>query len=320
MTLPAEAPDLPFGAVEIDLHVHTLASACGYMSAEEVVAIARAHGRKVIAVTDHDTTAGAVAVRDYAASTGDDLLVLVGMELSTSDAGHVLVFGEGVESDWGWRRGQSTPRHVPDRWIAIKAHPFRDVVKLAPPGPIVDALPDLPPSIHAVERWNGNDLLVKAPDRRADLDVASLAYIASRGKVAVAASDAHRSISLHAYHTVFPNAVSSVNDVVDQIQAGIVRPSALPDLELLSRRVAWRRRRIVGWYVDRQDWRRNAAAVGYDEADAASTVAYFTAIRGLAQTEASVADVIRDSGLHPETALDYLAIVREESLDPSRVR
>ena len=198
MTVPDFSAGLTAGAVEIDLHVHTVASACGYMSADEVVAHARAHGRSVIAVTDHDTTAGAVAVRDLVARTGDDLLVLIGMELSTSDAGHVLIFGDGVDRDWGWRRGQPTPRHLPERWVAIKAHPFRDVVKVAPPGPIADTLPALPDAIDAVERWNGNDLLVKAPHRQFDLDQASVAYIARRGKVAVAASDAHRATSLHA--------------------------------------------------------------------------------------------------------------------------
>ena len=320
MTRSDNSPDTMAGVVEIDLHVHTLASACGYMSAEDVVAHARAHGRKVIAVTDHDTTAGAVAVRDFVERTGDDLLVLIGMELSTSDAGHVLVFGDGIDREWGWRRGQPTPRHLPERWVAIKAHPFREVVKIAPPGPIADTLPALPDAIDAVERWNGNDLLVKAPNRQADLDAASLAYIARRGKIAVAASDAHRATSLHAYHTVFQKAVSSVGDVVDQIKSGTVRPGAMPELDLAARRSAWRRRRVVGWLVDYQDWRANAAHVGYAEDETAETVERFEGIWRLACAGASASDVVRDSGLDADTALDFLAIAREESLEPARVR
>jgi hypothetical protein len=304
----------------IDLHGHTLASACGYLSAEHIVGIARAHGRTVMTVTDHDTTVGAVAVRDLVARTGDDILVLVGMEVSTSDAGHALVFGEGVDGDWGWRRGQPMPHHLPDWRAAMKAHPFRNAVTVASPRPIADTLPDLLPSIDAVERWNGNGLLVKAPHRQADLDDASLAYIARCGKVAVAASDAHRTMSIHAYHTVFANGVSSINHFVDQITAGSVWPGASPELDLATWRVAWHCRRVVGWYVDDKDRRLNASAVGYDADEIAATVANFDAIRRLDILSATAAEIVRDSGLNPVTPRDFLAIVRKESLEPARVR
>ena len=306
--------------VEIDLHVHSVASACGYLSPEELVAITRAAGRQVLAVSDHDTAAGGLAVRDLVARTGDDILVLVGMELSTSDAGHVLVYGDGVEGDWGWRRGSPMPRHLPDGWVAIKAHPFRDVVKVAPPGPIPDRLPDLPGSIDAVEQWNGNDLLVKAPHRRADLDVASRNYVARQGKVAIAASDAHRASSLHAYHAVFARPVASVADAVDQVRGGEVRPGSLPEPELEARRGAWRRRRVVGWYVEGRDWRADARDAQLDECEAEEVVACFKGVRRLARSGATVADVVRDAGLDAIAAIDFLAIVREEALQPPRVR
>lgn len=166
----------------IDLHVHTTASSCGYMTPSEVVGHTRASGRRFLAITDHNTTSGAVEARTFAKATGDDLTVIVGMELSTADFGHVLVFGEGVEDDWGWRSLMPMPRNLPDGWLAIQAHPFRDLVKRALPGPLKFDLPDLPPSISAIERWNGNDLLSKSPDRRADLDEASLSYIAHRAE------------------------------------------------------------------------------------------------------------------------------------------
>jgi hypothetical protein len=86
---------------DFDLHVHTRTSSCGFITHQRVLDLARAAGRGVVAVTEHDTAAGAVAVRDLAARSGDDVLVLVGMELSTSDLGHVIVFGQGVETDWG---------------------------------------------------------------------------------------------------------------------------------------------------------------------------------------------------------------------------
>jgi hypothetical protein len=115
--------------VDVDLHVHTVTSACGFSSHARILDLARAAGRGVVAVTDHDSAAGAVAVRDLAARSGDDVVVLVGMELTTSDFGHVVVFGRGVEEDWGWRKHSPFPRDLPEHWVAIQAHPFRDLVK-----------------------------------------------------------------------------------------------------------------------------------------------------------------------------------------------
>ena len=67
-------------------------------------------------------------MRELAQRSGDDLLVLVGMELTTSDFGHVIVFGRGVEEDWGWAPHRPFPRHIPDHWLAIQAHPYRNKV------------------------------------------------------------------------------------------------------------------------------------------------------------------------------------------------
>ncbi|HEV2121546.1 MAG TPA: PHP domain-containing protein, partial [Chloroflexota bacterium] len=119
---------------DVDLHVHTLSSNCGYTSHQRLLDLARLEGRRVVAVTDHDSAAGAVAVRDLAARSGDDLLVLVGMELTTSDFGHVILFGRGVEEEWGWRPNEPFPRHIPDHWVAIQAHPFRGKVTLTESG------------------------------------------------------------------------------------------------------------------------------------------------------------------------------------------
>ena len=43
---------------DVDLHVHTVTSGCGYTTHRQVLDLARAAGRGVIAVTDHDTAAG----------------------------------------------------------------------------------------------------------------------------------------------------------------------------------------------------------------------------------------------------------------------
>jgi len=75
--------------LRIDLHLHSTASDGGLAPAELVRAAARA-GLDVIALADHDTTAG---VRDAIAAAGGAVRVIPAIEVSTSDAGteiHVL--------------------------------------------------------------------------------------------------------------------------------------------------------------------------------------------------------------------------------------
>ncbi len=64
----------------IDLHLHSTASD-GHYTPAEVVALALQHGLDVIALTDHDTTAGLAEALAAAANT--TLRVLTGVELGT---------------------------------------------------------------------------------------------------------------------------------------------------------------------------------------------------------------------------------------------
>lgn len=81
----------------MDLHSHTNASD-GELSPEELVALARDRGLAVLALTDHDTTAGIERALAAAAQAGDIELV-PGVELSTDIPGHEIhVLGYYV--DW----------------------------------------------------------------------------------------------------------------------------------------------------------------------------------------------------------------------------
>jgi 3',5'-nucleoside bisphosphate phosphatase len=74
----------------IDLHLHTTASD-GRCSPSELVARAAAAGVSVMAVTDHDTTAGVAEVR--AAARASDIQTISGIEITAVDEGrdlHVL--------------------------------------------------------------------------------------------------------------------------------------------------------------------------------------------------------------------------------------
>ena len=73
----------------IDLHIHTTASD-GTLTPTEAVALARERGLSVIAITDHDTTAGIEEARSAAT---DSLEIVTGVELSALHEGgpvHVL--------------------------------------------------------------------------------------------------------------------------------------------------------------------------------------------------------------------------------------
>lgn len=81
----------------MDLHSHTTASD-GELSPEELIALARERGLAVLALTDHDTTAG--IERALAAAThAGDIELIPGVELSTDVPGHEIhVLGYFV--DW----------------------------------------------------------------------------------------------------------------------------------------------------------------------------------------------------------------------------
>ncbi|MGB5305734.1 MAG: PHP domain-containing protein [Gammaproteobacteria bacterium] len=70
-----------------DLHSHSLASD-GTLSPAELVRAAHAAGVDVLALTDHDTTAGIAAAGEQAAELG--LQLIAGVEISVSWQGHTI--------------------------------------------------------------------------------------------------------------------------------------------------------------------------------------------------------------------------------------
>ena len=79
----------------VDFHVHTPGSqdakAENYGSAEDIVSAAIAAGLDAIAITDHNTVAWCSAVAE--AASGTSLVVLPGVEISTTE-GHLLAIWE----------------------------------------------------------------------------------------------------------------------------------------------------------------------------------------------------------------------------------
>ena len=89
-------------AVEVDLHLHTLASD-GRLTPTELVRLVASQGLKYVAITDHDTTEG-LAEAYEAAKDFPDLKIIPGIELSADIPGdevHVLgYFLDYADSDF----------------------------------------------------------------------------------------------------------------------------------------------------------------------------------------------------------------------------
>ena len=84
------------GAMLIDLHSHSTASD-GTMSPTELVNRAREQGVDVLALTDHDTTAGLAEAR---LAAGNDLSLINGIEISVSWNGQTIhIVGLGIDPD-----------------------------------------------------------------------------------------------------------------------------------------------------------------------------------------------------------------------------
>jgi len=82
----------------LDIHVHTNYSHDGRASIEEIIESAIAEKLDGIAICDHDTMDGSSAARKYVADNELDLIIIPGIEVSTSE-GHLIVLGveEGIE-------------------------------------------------------------------------------------------------------------------------------------------------------------------------------------------------------------------------------
>ncbi len=78
--------------IKADLHVHTCLSPCSCldMSPREVVSAALRNGMDLIGVSDHNSAENVLAVKKAGSRNG--LIVLGGMEVTSSEEAHLLVF------------------------------------------------------------------------------------------------------------------------------------------------------------------------------------------------------------------------------------
>lgn len=190
-----------------DLHIHTACSGDGESQIPDVLAAARAAGLDVIAITDHDTTAGCA----IAAGLQGDIVVIPGVEVTT-EQGHLLILGASGPIPKGLDVLETIQIAHSLGGVAILPHPFhryRHGVGLK----LKEALRE----VDAIEVFNSRYILGGA-NRKAHRWAQRL------GKPMVAGSDAHHCRYV-GYGRTFIDAERSVESVLEAIRQGRTHPA-----------------------------------------------------------------------------------------------
>ncbi|MFP4195015.1 MAG: PHP domain-containing protein, partial [Desulfobacterales bacterium] len=196
----------------IDMHVHTILGGDSLIRPEEVVPRARERGLDAVCITEHHSWDLSRPFDEIVRKTG--FPILRGMEYRAAE-GHLLIYGV--------RAGKSDfPPGLPMQRVidtvskrggaAVPAHPFQRGVNGTVLGPGVLDLKH----IAAIETENGSLLEEEnQPARRA---------AEKMGLFGTGGSDAHGLQVLGRAYTVFPEPVTSEEDLVRALKKGGFRP------------------------------------------------------------------------------------------------
>jgi predicted metal-dependent phosphoesterase TrpH len=198
--------------LRLDLHNHTWFSADGVMSPAALLAAAKANGLDWIAVTDHNTTEGALQALELTRADPGLPGVIPGIEVSTSD-GDVIGLYVQRPIPSGLPAAETMALIREQGGLVYLPHPFAIVRRGAIARHVRDqaaARADL------VEVLNGRSLSAMAARK-------SRILARAHGKPRGAGSDAHGTVEVgRAYVTV--SRAPSREDLVSLVQAGEVAP------------------------------------------------------------------------------------------------
>jgi 3',5'-nucleoside bisphosphate phosphatase len=204
--LDNNAPEIP---VLLEMHAHTKEhSPCSKISAVDLVRAVSEAGLDGVIMTDHHHVWSELELFALRAKAcvSQKFRLFSGQEVTTSDAGDVLVYGPQVSIGPGIRL-EDLRRNHPDAALVL-AHPWRGQAR---PGTV--QLFD--PNIDAIEVLNKHHGF-----RRNRM---ALREWRTWGFVATAGTDVHDG-RVGTFPTRFESHVSSMQDVVEEIQTGTCRP------------------------------------------------------------------------------------------------
>lgn len=224
---PARHAKRELTLLRLDLHVHSTFSD-GRDGVEEILEAAVSAGLDGIAITDHDTLEGSFEAERFVRERGLNLLVIPGVEVSTSD-GHLLALGIRDLPPAG-RSPEETIDFVRARGgISIVSHPYH---------PFRHAMYRIP-ACDAVEVFNSKYIFGLA-------NILARREAARLGLPMVAGSDAHSARSVGLGVTIVT--VGGEGDVMGAIREGRIEIDGkrTPPATFLGQMGRWVRKRLRG--------------------------------------------------------------------------
>ena len=110
--------------MRFDLHIHSCNSHDCLLQVDDILKQAVKTGLDGIAITDHNTVAGSLQARARAKELNLPLIVLPGMEVSTTK-GHLLVLGITENIPYGLSPEKTIEMVRENGGVAIPSHPFK---------------------------------------------------------------------------------------------------------------------------------------------------------------------------------------------------
>ncbi|WP_319506892.1 PHP domain-containing protein [uncultured Methanolobus sp.] len=110
--------------MKFDLHVHSCYSKDSNSSLDDILEHAARNGLDGFAICDHDVIEGGIACSKRAKEIGSDLVVIPGVEVSSSK-GHILVLGVRESIEPGLSPEETIKKARQQGAVVIIPHPFK---------------------------------------------------------------------------------------------------------------------------------------------------------------------------------------------------
>lgn len=217
--------------MKFDLHVHTRFSKDSDADIDAIISYAEKHGLDGFAVCDHDVIEGGHFSVKRAAELGSSLIVIPGVEISTSE-GHLLVLNIKERIEPGLSPVETIKRARAQNAVVILPHPF----KLTSHGiGYVEGL-----DVDAVEVLNSR-CLTNGPNNKARAAAISV------GLPQVGGSDCHMPEMVGMSYTEVDVQERSLDAVLDSIRQGKVKPAGgkTPKIFVLRQMMANAQKRVA---------------------------------------------------------------------------